>query len=251
MALMELNREPSAVFLPRRTRFVVGVDLGQSADPTAIAVLEYAAGVIDTGSDYERHIGQTEHLQSDAERIDVRHLERLPLGLSYPAQVQYVSDLLQREPLYSGRTDLVVDETGVGRPVADLFDDTGLRPIRVSITAGSEVKAQGNRRWHVAKTVLISTLDARLHTGELRFADKLTESAAMREELKDFRRHVGAAGRFTYEARQGKHDDLVLAVAISLWWAVRPPPGSDGGVGVYSAFADQINAENERKRNAR
>ena len=82
MALMELNREPSAVFLPRRTRFVVGVDLGQSADPTAIAVLEYAAGVIDTGSDYERHIGQTEHLQSDAERIDVRHLERLPLGLS-------------------------------------------------------------------------------------------------------------------------------------------------------------------------
>ena len=91
MALMELSREPSTVFLPRRTRFVVGVDLGQSADPTAIAVLEYAAGVIDTGSDYERHIGQTEHLQTDAERIDVRHLERLPLGLSYPAQVQYVA----------------------------------------------------------------------------------------------------------------------------------------------------------------
>jgi hypothetical protein len=236
---VELSREPSTVFLPRHTRFVVGVDLGQSADPTAIAVLEYAAGVIDTGSEYERHIGQTEHLQTDAARIDVRHLERLPLGLSYPAQVQYVADLLRREPLCGGHTDLVVDETGVGRPVADLFDDAGLRPIRVSITAGSEVKGQGNRRWHVAKTVLISTLDARLHTGELRFADRLTESAAMREELKDFRRHVGTAGRFSYEARQGKHDDLVLAVAISLWWAVRPPPGSDGGVGFWSLATPQ------------
>src|SRR5262249_40008050 len=40
------------------------------------------------------------------------------------------------------------------------------------------------------------------------------------EELKDFRRHLTAAGRATYQARTGKHDDLVLAVAIALWWAV-------------------------------
>ena len=38
------------------------------------------------------------------------------------------------------------------------------------------------------------------------------------EELKDFRRHVTNAGRATYQARTGKHDDLVLAVAIALWW---------------------------------
>jgi hypothetical protein len=104
----------------------------------------------------------------------------------------------------------VIDETGVGRAVADLFDNAGLKPVRISITAGSEVTAQGTRRWHVSKTSLISTLDARLHTGELRFAASLHEASALAEELKDFRRHVSVAGRYSYEARVGKNDDLVF-----------------------------------------
>jgi hypothetical protein len=47
----------------------------------------------------------------------------------------------------------------------------------------------------------------------------------MADELKDFRRKVGAAGRYQYEARVGKHDDYVLAAAIALWACVgRPAP---------------------------
>jgi predicted RNase H-like nuclease len=71
----------------------------------------------------------------------------------------------------------------------------------------------------VAKSLLISGVDARLHSGELRFAAELGEAHTLAEEMKDFRRHVGAAGRATYQARTGRHDDLVLAVAIALWWA--------------------------------
>ena len=74
----------------------------------------------------------------------------------------------------------------------------------------------------MAKQILISTLDARRHTGELRFAAELTEAGTMADELKDFRRKVSTAGRYSYEARVGKHDDLVLAVAIGLWVIVRP-----------------------------
>jgi hypothetical protein len=70
---------------------------------------------------------------------------------------------------------------------------------------------------------LISTLDARLHTGELKFAAELGEAGAMQDELKDLRRKVSVAGRYSYEARVGKHDDLVLAVAIGLWSLVRRP----------------------------
>ncbi len=92
----------------------------------------------------------------------------------------------------------------------------------LSITAGSEQSWTGGG-WHVAKQILISTLDARLHTGELRFAKELLEAGAMQEELKDFRRKVSVAGRYTFEARVGKHDDLVLAVAIGLWAIVGRP----------------------------
>ena len=99
-----------------------------------------------------------------------------------------------------------------------------MKPQRVTITAGNEATCAGLNRYHVAKGILISTLDARLHTGELKFAADLREAETMRDELKDFRRKVSVAGRYSYEARVGKHDDLVLAVAIGLWWAVRPPP---------------------------
>jgi len=68
---------------------------------------------------------------------------------------------------------------------------------------------------------LISTVDARLNTGELRFAAALRDAPSLRDELLDFRRHLSDAGRATYQARAGKHDDLVLAVAIACWWASR------------------------------
>jgi hypothetical protein len=44
---------------------------------------------------------------------------------------------------------------------------------------------------------------------------------ALETELKDFRRRVSEAGRYSFAARTGAHDDLVLAVAIALWRAAR------------------------------
>ena len=224
---MELNTTRTPKFLPRRIRYVVGVDLGQSSDPTAICVAEWQRGVMDLGSDYERHISQTGHLQTPAEFADVRHLARLPLGLSYPAVVQHVANLLARPPLCGDdnnrAAELVIDETGVGRAVGDIFVDAGMRPKRVTITAGNDpTGGHGIDRYHVPKTVLISNVDAMLHTGTLRFAAALSETDAMKDELQNFRRKLSEAGRATYAARAGRHDDLVLAVAIAAWWISRP-----------------------------
>jgi hypothetical protein len=93
--------------------------------------------------------------------------------------------------------------------------------------------AVGDRRWHVPKGILISTLDARLHLGELRIAAALTEAGPLADELKDFQRKVSAAGRSTWEARVGKHDDLVLAVAIALWSFVGKPKPPTAVFGRY------------------
>lgn len=198
-----------------RERYVLAVDLGQSSDPTAIAVLHHRNYCHMHANGSERDAGDT---------YDVRYLARLPLGLSYVDQVSEVARLRARPPLSYG-CELVIDETGVGRPVGDLFDTSGMPPTRVSIVSGHSQSWVAPRRWHVAKSLLISGLDARLHCGELRFAAELTEAGAMAEELKDFRRRVSAAGRYTFEARVGRHDDLVLAVAIGLWALVgRPKP---------------------------
>jgi hypothetical protein len=200
---------------PPEEAYVMGVDLGQSQDPTAIIVLRHARTPLTTWTVDERNHKTKQDIE---EFFDCVHAERVPLGTSYPDVVNHVRTVLNRSPLRDG-CHLVIDESGVGRAVGDMFDAAGLHPVRVSITAGTDATKQAGRRWNVGKPLLISGVDARLHAGELRFAAELRESEALRDELQDFRRHVTAAGRATYQARTGRHDDLVLAVAIALWWA--------------------------------
>ncbi|MBN8963039.1 MAG: hypothetical protein J0H71_18045 [Rhizobiales bacterium] len=220
-----INIAPGWRQVPARAidRWIVGVDLGQSTDPTAISVLHHRVTPLD---EWKPNDAARVWKQAYTERFDVRHLERLPLNTPYPAQVQHVATLLQRPPLNTLNPTFVIDETGVGRPVGDMFDGAGLRPNRITITAGLEATQHGARTWHVPKGLLIANLEARSHAGELRIASNITDAGALKEEMKDFHRSVSAAGRATYGARTGKHDDLVLSVAIALWMATSGPSTS-------------------------
>lgn len=195
--------------------FVVGLDVGQAVDPSAIAIIHYTRTPLKTWKpDLIRQLWK----QDKIERFDVVHLERIPLGTPYPTQIEHVRALLSRPPLDTLRPKFVLDETGCGRPVADLFDRAGLLPERVLITAGNEVvRGSGARSWHVPKSFLIAGLDARLHCGELKIAAALRDASILANELKDFERSVSQAGRTTWNARVGAHDDLILAVAIALF----------------------------------
>jgi hypothetical protein len=72
----------------------------------------------------------------------------------------------------------------------------------------------------VPKSLLVSTLDAKLHCGELRFSNELLAAEALKDELQNFQRTVSQTGRLLFEHRSGRHDDLVFAVAIALWWTI-------------------------------
>ncbi len=180
-------------------RYTVGVDLGQSHDPTAIAVIR--------------------RIDDDPARpvFQVGHLERLPLNTPYPGVVQHVMNNLSRPPL-AGKSELVIDFTGVGRPVFDMFDGRGISPIGVTITNGDAVTRDG-MTWRVPKLSLISRLQALLHDGRLKIHKALADAPALVAELQEFRAEVTNSGYWRFGARSGKHDDLVLAVAIALWRA--------------------------------
>jgi hypothetical protein len=60
--------------------FYFGLDLGQTADPSASIILE-ANG------------------EGDTRTYDARHLEQYPLGTSYPDILQAVCATLARDPL--------------------------------------------------------------------------------------------------------------------------------------------------------
>jgi hypothetical protein len=79
------------------------------------------------------------------------------------------------------------------------------------------------------KQHLVSTLEARLHSGELKIAAALTESPILKNELQDFARKVSESGRVTFSARSGTHDDLILSICVALHVAATPRPSC----GVY------------------
>ena len=131
---MELSQIRAPKFLTRKTRWILGADLGQAADPTAICALEHQTGVMDSGSDYERHTGLPTE-QKPAEKYSVRYLERLPLGTPYPSVVRHIGMLLARPPLCGDANmrpaALVIDASGVGAGVADMFSEAGMKPVRI------------------------------------------------------------------------------------------------------------------------
>ena len=195
--------------------FIVGLDLGQAQDYTAIAIVERVVPPLPTPKlPYQ---GNGILIPSRAASYHVRHLERPTRGTKYPTIVARVQTLLATPPL-TLHTPLVIDRTGVGRPVTDLFEGQGVKPYAITITGGDEVVREG-RHTKVPKRELVSTLVAVFQTGRLRMAANLAEGEALVNELTNFKVKVNlATGHDSYEAwRESGHDDLVLAVAMAVW----------------------------------
>jgi hypothetical protein len=191
-----------------------GLDLGQTNDPTTFAVLKRTRFLI---CDAVRQGKVAEWRDKKPPIFQVGYLERVPLGTTYPAIVAHVARLMAR-PIWAGNITLALDKTGVGAPVADLFKSAGIAFAAVTITGGDTETNDGND-WRVPKLVLISRLQALLHEGRLHIHDELSDAQDLVRELQDFRVNFTAAGHMTFGAREGKHDDLVLALAIAAWRA--------------------------------
>lgn len=195
--------------------YTVGLDLGQSADPSALAALESREVPAEDGRDAPR-----------VRRHLVRGLTRWPLRTSYVKIVDDVAAMLGSPPL-EGCT-LVIDATGVGRPVYDLFREAALRArlMGVIITAGQGQSFADDGFWHTAKVVLVSSVLVPLQQRRLLFAPRMRETAVLVKELQNYRRVVTAKANETFDPREGEHDDLVLALALACWQAERAdPPG--------------------------
>lgn len=188
--------------------FLVGVDLGQMQDYTAVAVVEPQG----------RGVGRQYH---------VRHLERMPLGTSYVRVVERVRALVfkLRE---TGTPIVAADATGVGRAVLDLMTDrdVGARVYEVTLTGGDAV-SQDRSKYRVPKRDVVSTVAALLETDRLRIAKALPLAEVLGRELGSFRVKIDAkSGHDSYSAwRERDHDDLVLAVALACWVGERATPG--------------------------
>lgn len=214
-------------------RYIVGLDLGQASDFTALTVVQPVS------------------LDDQGERIyDVVAIDRAELHTRYPQIVRNVGRIVSvlREPIASpipmpresglvmltepprASVDLVIDYTGVGIAVVDMFIeaqnagkiDQSCNILPVTITGGSAI----NRTDYgvtVPKRELASVVQVVLQESRLNLPDNDPMTPILTTELTGFRVKISATGHDSYGAgddwRSAPHDDLVLSLALALWYA--------------------------------
>ena len=140
--------------------------------------------------------------------------------------------------------DLVVDATGVGRPVVDLMKESGLRPKGIMITGGDSATYDSRTGFfYVPKRDLCMGLAVCVQQARFTYprdfciwdpnprptADEIAKGATPTGTFEDFINEVQnfkvkisvATAHDSYEAWRGQHDDMVLSAAMGVWWAER------------------------------
>jgi hypothetical protein len=192
----------------------LGVDIGQASDPSALILLEsYRPTPTDSN-----------------EWLPVRHrigwIERVPLGTLYGQVVERIATVAESARAW-GSPIIVLDATGVGRPIVDMLKARTTVQLRaVTFTAGEhEVQPQFDV-FRVPKVDLVTSLETVLQSRRLECAPDVPLQEDLTGELSIFDFTIGERGRATFEAASGSHDDLVCALMLAVWWAERPNPAA-------------------------
>lgn len=188
-------------------KIIIGLDLGEVRDFTALNAMQ-ASKVQGADGQTRRH-------------YLCRLLCRWPLHTGYEQIIEDVRKIAANLPTPPA---LVIDATGAGRAVAQMFRRAHL-PVRqfvpVIITGGTKTIHEPDGYWHVPKRELVSSVMAALQSGRLKMSPRLKEAKTLIRELQRFRSKINVTtGNESFEAwREKDHDDLVLATALALWHA--------------------------------
>jgi hypothetical protein len=237
--------------LPSTLDFVVGVDLGQAVDFTAVSILEIPLWIPNEEECFRyraRRAGWTSpdrldlgHVVALRQRYEadrrtgaapsgmplvLRHLDRWR-GVSYVEIVRRLAALMDA-PAFRGRSVLVADRTGVGRPVLDALRAAGLSPVGITLTGGTSVTRDGHD-YRVPKADVVAALQLLTQRLEgvddqdrdrLRVPRRMPLADVLLREMETFRIRIDpVTAHDSYASwREGEHDDLILSVALAAWY---------------------------------
>jgi hypothetical protein len=108
---------------------------------------------------------------------------------------------------------------------------TKSHPMAITITSGHVVSQPAWDHFHVPKRDLVSAVQVLLQSRRLSIAPALPDADILKQELANFHIKVTTAAHDTYGAwREGAHDDLVLALAVAMWYGSQQRAPGDYGI---------------------
>lgn len=199
----------------------VGLDLGQRRDPSALAILQR---IHEPTGEWNRVTWEPEWELF----LRLRHVERFHLGTPYLTIVDRVRELLRDGdgtlrgcwPVAAGHTSnpyktLIVDASGVGAPIVELFQRGALPASLIAVTITGNGSAHGNggyqgSGYNVPRRDLVSNLRILLERGILKIPTRVHGFESIRQEVVDLQDHPG-----------NHSDDMAIALGLAAWWAAR------------------------------
>lgn len=207
----------------------IGVDVGQSVDPTAVVIVE--PEVRETVIHHEAYKEKTathmvQHPAWDEKVKEVHYMvrkqRRLPLGLSYVSIIEEIKRSIMDIPKQENVELSIlmwIDATGVGKPVADLISKElpGIILFAVYLTGGEAKEAVKVlvREVNLPKAYLVSRLQVLISRSRIHSPDT-PEARVMKEELMNYQIKVNENANAQFGAfKVGTHDDLVTALGLA------------------------------------
>ncbi len=216
--------------------FLVGLDLGERRDYTALSVLQQH--ILPGSRTAAMLADQDNSMLVNAEheyRYDLIELSRWR-GEGYSVVIPKLRALLPtlrqagfqqqwdagRPAQHEPSITLLVDHTGVGIAVVEGIRNAGIPCQGITITGGDQITNDGDD-WRVPKRELVARTQVLLETKRLKIASTLPLAATLVAEFDNFRsKKAVLTGHDSYGAgadwREGNHDDLVLSVAMAAWF---------------------------------
>ena len=211
----------------------LGLDLGQSTDNAAAAVLDrhtpevfqhQGRWIIRRGKYQQDYASEKEAHADPNNRVTMPcvALKLWPLGTDYGDIIKDVLDL--------PADFIVVDFGGVGRPVVDEMRRTAtarkyagkIRPVQLissSARASRKQEARG-AHYNVPKIDVVSSIILAQQRKEL-VLPAVPETDKLLSQLKTFQMKITKAANFTLSHISGAHDDLVIALGLACWYSQR------------------------------
>lgn len=192
--------------LPKIDTYFMGLDVGKVTDFSALCVLARW---------YRKVADQVQR------QYTVTQLGQFPIGMEYVYVEEGVKQIWEKLNLLPSRTIAIVDQTGVGNPVCDHLRHKGMRITGVNITGGSEVTRPNENTYNVPKSILVTLLVSAVQTGILHLLPDLDIKDEFTKQMQNFGYQINReTGHTSYESQSSVvHDDLVIAVALALWYA--------------------------------